>query len=158
MVHPALIPRSKFIDKNICSACVWPGSFPRRATPQISSSQLIYLPSLQRRSVFFCSVALSILSEPAIVYHIGPRLCLGQQFAYNEASFILIRLFQTFESVSLAADAQPAWSRPPAAWKAEVGKRKAKEEFWPKTHLTMYSHVSCAPASTWLNDGFIYLI
>jgi len=53
---------------------------------------------------------------------------------------MLIRLFQTFESVSLATDAQPAWSRPSAAWKADVGKRKAKEEFWPKTHLTMYSH------------------
>jgi hypothetical protein len=55
---------------------------------------------------------------------------------------MLIRLFQTFESVSLNREAQPSWSRPPASWKAALGKRKAKEEFWPKTHLTMYSHVS----------------
>ncbi|KIM77311.1 hypothetical protein PILCRDRAFT_825474 [Piloderma croceum F 1598] len=75
-------------------------------------------------------------------FNAGPRLCLGQQFAYNEASFMLIRLFQTFDSVSLAREAQPAWSRPPAAWKeaAHDGKRKAKEEFWPKTHLTLYAH------------------
>jgi hypothetical protein len=56
---------------------------------------------------------------------------------------MLIRLFQTFDSVSLAQEAQPAWSRPPALWKeaAHDGKRKAKEEFWPKTHLTLYAHV-----------------
>ena len=56
---------------------------------------------------------------------------------------MLIRLLQTFDSVSLAREAQPAWSRPPASWKeaAHDGKRKAKEEFWPKTHLTLYAHV-----------------
>jgi len=73
-------------------------------------------------------------------FNAGPRLCLGQQFALNELSFMLIRLFQSFESVSLATEAQPTWSRPPASWKAAVGKRKAKEGFWPKSHLTMYAH------------------
>ena len=75
---------------------------------------------------------------------LGPRTCLGQQFAYNQASFMLIRLLQRFESVQLAYDAQPVWSRPPAHWKAFAsnGRRKGKEEFWPKTHLFMYSYVS----------------
>lgn len=65
---------------------------------------------------------------------------------------MLIRLLQHFESVQLAYDAQPAWSRPPAQWKefASNGRRKGKEEFWPKTHLSMYSYVSnlfCHPAN-----------
>jgi hypothetical protein len=78
-----------------------------------------------------------------ILWQTGPRLCLGREFAYNETSFILIRLFQVFESVSLAPDAQPVWSRPPVSWKAAgvSGKRKSKEEIWPKADLTMYAHV-----------------
>ncbi|ORY73252.1 cytochrome P450 [Leucosporidium creatinivorum] len=41
----------------------------------------------------------------------GPRVCLGQQFAYNEASFALIRLLQVFDRVSLALDVQPPSSQ-----------------------------------------------
>jgi hypothetical protein len=134
------------IDNEIHSARVRPRSFPRRTTPQISYSESVHLPPLQRWSVFFSFVLSTPSLTPLSSCYIGPRLCLGQQFAYNETSFMLIRIFQTFESVSLAPDAQPAWSRPPAAWKAEIGKRKSKEEFWPKTHLTMYSHVSYASA------------
>jgi cytochrome P450 len=75
-------------------------------------------------------------------FNAGPRLCLGQQYAYNQMSFMLIRLLQTFESVTLAKDAQPPWSLPPTEWKqsAAQGKRRAREEVWPKTHLTMYAH------------------
>ncbi|KAJ7055990.1 cytochrome P450 monooxygenase pc-3 [Mycena amicta] len=47
----------------------------------------------------------------------GPRICLGQQFAYNEASFFLVRLLQSFSSISLAPDAQPPESLPPASWR-----------------------------------------
>ncbi|KAK0199387.1 cytochrome P450 monooxygenase pc-3 [Desarmillaria ectypa] len=43
----------------------------------------------------------------------GPRVCLGQQFAYNEASYFLIRLLQTYSSFTLALDAQPAKSVTP---------------------------------------------
>ncbi|KAJ7860118.1 cytochrome P450 [Mycena olivaceomarginata] len=35
----------------------------------------------------------------------GPRICLGQQFAYQEASFILIRVVQAFSKFSLAPTA-----------------------------------------------------
>ncbi|KAJ7710097.1 cytochrome P450 [Mycena olivaceomarginata] len=52
-------------------------------------------------------------------FNAGPRICLGQQFAYHESSFFLIRLLQTFSSVSFASDAQPPEGRPPASWKTD---------------------------------------
>ncbi|KAK0499225.1 cytochrome P450 [Armillaria luteobubalina] len=41
-------------------------------------------------------------------FSVGPRICIGQQFAYNEASYFLIRLLQTYSSFSLAQDAMPS--------------------------------------------------
>jgi len=79
-------------------------------------------------------------------FNAGPRLCLGKQFAYNETSFILIRLLQSFDTITLCAEAQPEGSRPPREWSSPenlaMGKRKAVENFFPKTHMTMYAHVS----------------
>ncbi|KAF7982659.1 hypothetical protein HWV62_27113 [Athelia sp. TMB] len=72
-------------------------------------------------------------------FNAGPRICLGQQFAYNEMSFMLIRLLQTFASFTLDTASQPPETRPPASWASEPG-RKGIEQFWPKMHLTMYSH------------------
>lgn len=46
----------------------------------------------------------SLLSQP---FSAGPRICLGQNFAYNEASFALIRLLQTYDKIDLAMDVQP---------------------------------------------------
>ncbi|KAG1899889.1 cytochrome P450 [Suillus fuscotomentosus] len=40
-------------------------------------------------------------------FNAGPRICLGQQFAYNEMSFMLIRLLQSFSSITLHPEAQP---------------------------------------------------
>ncbi|EIN04294.1 cytochrome P450 monooxygenase pc-3 [Punctularia strigosozonata HHB-11173 SS5] len=71
-------------------------------------------------------------------FNAGPRICLGQQFAYNEASFMLIRLLQVFSGIELAPDAQPPDSRPPPEWKQLSG-RTAIEQFWPRNHLTMYA-------------------
>ncbi|KAH8119743.1 cytochrome P450 monooxygenase pc-1 [Phellopilus nigrolimitatus] len=73
-------------------------------------------------------------------FNAGPRICLGQQFAYNETSFMLIRLLQAFDAVELAPDAQPPKTRVPAAWAKAAGERKSKERVWPKSHLTMYAH------------------
>ena len=70
----------------------------------------------------------------------GPRICLGQQFAYNEMSFFLIRLLQNFETIHFDEDAQPEESKPPKAWLGLPG-RKGVEKFWPKAHLTLYSAV-----------------
>ncbi|KAH7882562.1 cytochrome P450 [Phlebopus sp. FC_14] len=67
----------------------------------------------------------------------GPRICLGQQFAYNEVSFMLIRLLQNFTSISLAPEAHAPETLPPAAWAKAEG-RKAKEKVMPVAHLNMH--------------------
>ncbi|KAF8185162.1 cytochrome P450 [Pholiota molesta] len=72
-------------------------------------------------------------------FNAGPRICLGQQFAYNEASFFLVRLLQNFSSFALAPDAQPPASRPPQSWALDTDDiRKAREKIRPKNHLTLY--------------------
>ncbi|EGO03065.1 hypothetical protein SERLA73DRAFT_158706 [Serpula lacrymans var. lacrymans S7.3] len=71
-------------------------------------------------------------------FNAGPRICLGQQFAYNEMSFMLIRLLQNFSSITLDLDAQSPECRPPAEW-ATAGGRKGIEKFRPKATLTLYS-------------------
>ncbi|KAF7365298.1 hypothetical protein MVEN_00401600 [Mycena venus] len=71
-------------------------------------------------------------------FNAGPRICLGQQFAYNEMSFIIIRLLQSFSSVELDLNAFPPGARPPSEWTMLEG-RKAADKFHPKMHLTMYS-------------------
>ncbi|KAJ6544205.1 cytochrome P450 monooxygenase pc-2 [Mycena capillaripes] len=68
-------------------------------------------------------------------FNAGPRICLGQQFAYNEASFFLVRLLQNFSDFSLASDAQPM--PPPAYWK-ERSKPQATEKLYLGIHVTMY--------------------
>ncbi|KAK7448140.1 hypothetical protein VKT23_013899 [Stygiomarasmius scandens] len=80
-------------------------------------------------------------------FNAGPRICLGQQFAYNEMSFMLIRLVQNFASFSLHTEAcppefrapRPEWiSRPQDRQKtAGAGHRKSIDEIFPKMTLTM---------------------
>jgi cytochrome P450 len=70
-------------------------------------------------------------------FNAGPRICLGQQFAYNEISFFLVRLLQNFHQITLAPDAQPATSLPPKGWAKSAGFSE-DEKVWPKSHLTMY--------------------
>ncbi|TDL19800.1 cytochrome P450 [Rickenella mellea] len=72
-------------------------------------------------------------------FNAGPRICLGQQFAYNETSFMLVKLLQNFDSVTLDESAQPPDSRIPPEW-ANVAGRQSVERFFPKMHLTMYAH------------------
>ncbi|KAJ7647752.1 cytochrome P450 [Roridomyces roridus] len=71
-------------------------------------------------------------------FNAGPRVCLGQQFAYNEMSFVLIRLLQSFSSFTLDVDACPPDARVPSDWSGQPG-RKGVEQFVPKAHLTMYT-------------------
>jgi len=71
-------------------------------------------------------------------FNAGPRICLGQQFAYNEISVFLVRLLQTFNDMKLAPDAAPPGSLPPDSWSGQPG-RKGIERFWPKVHITVYS-------------------
>lgn len=73
-------------------------------------------------------------------FNAGPRICLGQQFAYNETSFMLVRLLQKFSNITLDEEAQPKDSRPPACWRTDGApdERKRFERVWPKSHLTLY--------------------
>ncbi|KAJ6624157.1 cytochrome P450 [Mycena sp. CBHHK59/15] len=69
----------------------------------------------------------------------GPRICLGQQFAYQEASFIVVRLLQTFSKISLAPTAQPPESRVPDHWAQEDAMGwKRREKIRPKADLSLY--------------------
>ncbi|KAJ1302921.1 hypothetical protein OPQ81_003219 [Rhizoctonia solani] len=70
-------------------------------------------------------------------FNAGPRICLGQQFAYNEASYFLSRLIQRVESFELVPEAYPEGTLPPPEWKNGEG-RKVYEKVWPKSHLTIY--------------------
>jgi hypothetical protein len=63
------------------------------------------------------------------------------KFAYNEASFMLVRLLQKFDGITLDKSAQPSESIPREYWRNMPG-RQAKEEIVPKSHLTTYAHVS----------------
>ncbi|KIK93852.1 hypothetical protein PAXRUDRAFT_785857 [Paxillus rubicundulus Ve08.2h10] len=67
-------------------------------------------------------------------FNAGPRICLGQQFAYHEVSYLLIRLLQSFDAVSLDTATQHL---PPADW-AEGKGRKALEKVLARSHLTIY--------------------
>ncbi|KAJ7209216.1 cytochrome P450 monooxygenase pc-1 [Mycena pura] len=71
-------------------------------------------------------------------FNAGPHICLGQQFAYNEMSFVLTRLLQNFSSVSLDLEAFPPDGRIPADWKGKPG-RKGIEQFRPRSHLTLHT-------------------
>ncbi|ELU45136.1 hypothetical protein AG1IA_00837 [Rhizoctonia solani AG-1 IA] len=71
--------------------------------------------------------------------HVQPlSTCLGQQFAYNEASFVLVRVLQRFDTLQLAMDAAPAGSIPPPEWRSQSG-RASVEKVWPKNAVTLYS-------------------
>ncbi|KAK0481264.1 cytochrome P450 [Armillaria novae-zelandiae] len=72
-------------------------------------------------------------------FNAGPRICLGQQFAYNEASYYLVRLLQTFASFSLAGDAQPPEGVPPKSWARTPGTTKGREKIMLGIHVTMYA-------------------
>ncbi|KAF9558914.1 cytochrome P450 monooxygenase pc-3 [Agrocybe pediades] len=67
-------------------------------------------------------------------FNAGPRICLGQQFAYHEASYYLIRLLQKFSSFELDSSSNIP---PPAEWAQGEG-RKSLEKIHPAVHLTMY--------------------
>ncbi|KAG9038187.1 hypothetical protein FRB95_002627 [Tulasnella sp. JGI-2019a] len=70
----------------------------------------------------------------------GPRICLGQQFAYNEISFFLVRFLQQFERIDLAPDGHPPGTLPPPEWKNATDGRQSIERIWPRSHLTTYSN------------------
>ena len=70
-------------------------------------------------------------------FNAGPRVCLGQQFAYNEASVVISRIVQTFKVIRLDMDSNPG-SKPPTSWAAGGG-RKSIEKVWVTAHMTAYA-------------------
>ncbi|KAF8308494.1 cytochrome P450 [Clavulina sp. PMI_390] len=73
-------------------------------------------------------------------FNAGPRICLGQNFAYNEASFLTVRILQTFNSFQLRQrEDAPAGCLPPEDWKKVTCHRQAVEQIWPAAAVTLYS-------------------
>jgi len=72
-------------------------------------------------------------------FNAGPRICLGQNFAYNEASFVMVKLLQNFDTFELRQKQDaPEGSIPPASWKKTTG-RAVYEQVWPRTAVTLYA-------------------
>ncbi|KAG8897719.1 hypothetical protein FRC01_011198 [Tulasnella sp. 417] len=80
------------------------------------------------------------LANPFIYlpFHGGPRTCLGQQFALNEASFFVVRLLQAFGDIEFSPESYPPGTLHPEEWKKSGKARKPFEKAHPMTHLTMY--------------------
>jgi len=72
------------------------------------------------------------------------------QFAYNEMSFLIIRLLQSFKSFHLDLSSAPPEAHPPAEWAGQPG-RQSVEKIFPKMHLTMYTNVSTSFTLNHLN-------
>ena len=70
-----------------------------------------------------------------VPFSAGPRVCPGQQFAYNEASTVIVRIAQAFEKIRLDMDSNPE-AKPPADWVNGKG-RKATEKIWVGSHITI---------------------
>ncbi|KAH0580395.1 hypothetical protein H2248_001897 [Termitomyces sp. 'cryptogamus'] len=79
------------------------------------------------------------VANPSIFgpFSAGPRICIGQNYAYNEASYFLVRLMQKFDKFTLVPEVQPKGSLPPPEWKGRKGRQNI-ERIWPSAALTLY--------------------
>lgn len=81
------------------------------------------------------------VSNPAMFtpFSAGPRICIGQNYAYNEMSYFLVRLLQQFDRFSLSQEYQPQESLPPPEWKSPGRNgRQTFEKVWPAAAMTLY--------------------
>ena len=85
-------------------------------------------------------VSVSSLSSSATAFIVFVMQCIGQNYAYNEMSYFLVRLLQQFDRFTLALEAQPEGSLPPPEWKRRKG-RQATEKIWPSCAMTLYVKV-----------------
>ncbi|KAJ6522732.1 cytochrome P450 [Mycena capillaripes] len=151
-----LYPAVPFDSRTSKKATTWPalkpGDKPLYITPNTKCRYSVFL--MHRRTDLWGPDALKfdpdrfldqrvkkyLTPNPFIFlpFNAGPRICLGQQFAYNEASFFLVRLLQNFSGFALAPDAQPESTKPPPSWKACSG-TQATEKIMLGRHLTMYA-------------------
>ncbi|KAL5522174.1 hypothetical protein ACEPAF_2031 [Sanghuangporus sanghuang] len=127
---------------------------PKEPLHMPGSTPIMYMPMLMQRNPdlwgpdadvfdpdrFLDPARTAILTSNPMMFtpfSAGPRICLGQNFAYNEASFFLVRLLQQFDTFTLAPEFQPEGSLPPTSWKTKQG-RQAIERCWPAAALTLY--------------------
>ncbi|KAF8261166.1 cytochrome P450 [Lactarius quietus] len=68
----------------------------------------------------------------------GPRVCIGREFALNEAAYFIVRILQRFRSFKLAPEYMPAGSLPPAHWAGMPG-RQGVEKIHPAINFTIHS-------------------
>ncbi|KAK7459629.1 Protein kinase alk2 [Stygiomarasmius scandens] len=95
-----------------------------------------------------------------VPFNAGPRICLGQQFAYNEASFFLVKLLQNFQEIKFAEDVQytvpedgPAHVRPPEEWaKAQrEGRQEMKDSTKGRDKVMFTMHLTmCVRGGLWV--------
>ncbi|TBU33844.1 cytochrome P450 monooxygenase pc-3 [Dichomitus squalens] len=70
-------------------------------------------------------------------FNAGPRICLGQQFAYNEVSFMLVRLLQLVSAIEFVPEVAPE-SIPPPGYADSPGS-DGTDRVWMTSHLTTYA-------------------
>lgn len=98
--------------------------------------------------LFITSLCLS--SE---THHAFLSKCLGQNYAYNQMSYFVIRLIQRFDRFTLTPQYQPQGSLPPAEWMKRSG-RQNEEKIWPAAALTLFVKVRFpCPASPHSRPG-----
>ncbi|KAF7338062.1 Cytochrome P450 monooxygenase CYP63 [Mycena venus] len=68
----------------------------------------------------------------------GPRICIGQEFALNEAGFFIVKLLQRFKSFRFMPSFQPVGSLPPKEWLGKAG-RQGLEKIFPAVNMTLHS-------------------
>ncbi|KDQ58030.1 hypothetical protein JAAARDRAFT_34843 [Jaapia argillacea MUCL 33604] len=117
-------------------------------------TNIVYLPLLVQRNTalwgtdadvfdperWLDPARLSIYTSNPMMYapfSAGPRVCIGQQYALNEATYFLVRLLQQYDTFTLVPEAQPEGSLPPEEWKFRRG-RQTVEKIWPSAALTLY--------------------
>ncbi|KAJ7062829.1 cytochrome P450 [Mycena amicta] len=144
------IPMNVRTSKN---ATTWPSTTGGQPLYVPAKTKIIYVPFLMhRRKDLWGPDALEFDPDRFIDHRLGkyltpnpyiflpfsagPRICLGQQFAYQETSFFLIRLLQRFSAIYLALDVKPESSKPPAHWKLSEMKKNEKVTYG--TSMTLY--------------------
>ncbi|KAL1742984.1 cytochrome P450 [Schizophyllum fasciatum] len=138
------------------SSCVLPPSRPS-ADPRPfyvpKHTAVVYLPLLIQRNPELWGLDADVfdperwlddrvdlyVQDPAIFapFSAGPRICIGQNYAYNHATYFLVRFLQRFDTFALAPDAQPIGSLPPEEWKMREG-RQRYERIWPSNAMTLF--------------------
>lgn len=120
------------------SAWVWPRTIPGWQSQEVSYPQPVHLPALQRWATYMpwstSQYTGSFLRPPC------KRLTwLNRQFAYNQISFMIIRLLQRISTIVLEQGSHPE-SMPPPGWADSKGSN-GKEKLWLMSHTTLYVQV-----------------